>query len=116
MRRASATMSGRCVGEFSFIAHEGPHFRQPRFVLRSGSTVTAIDTDKDVPSVRTAMTPVTAFQSASAGQPANQSVSVRTVVGEAVGAHIDDIRSEEHTSELQSLMRISYAFFCLKKK
>src|SRR3546814_7460912 len=26
------------------------------------------------------------------------------------------LRSEEHTSELQSLMRISYAFFCLKKK
>src|SRR3546814_4672153 len=30
------------------------------------------------------------------------------------GAH--EIRSEEHTSELQSLMRISYAVFCLKKK
>src|SRR3546814_9502100 len=28
----------------------------------------------------------------------------------------DDLRSEEHTSELQSLMRISYAVFCLKKK
>src|SRR3546814_3556907 len=28
----------------------------------------------------------------------------------------DWIRSEEHTSELQSLMRISYAVFCLKKK
>src|SRR3546814_2953579 len=28
----------------------------------------------------------------------------------------DNIRSEEHTSELQSLMRISYAVFCLKKK
>src|SRR3546814_6986599 len=27
-----------------------------------------------------------------------------------------DWRSEEHTSELQSLMRISYAVFCLKKK
>src|SRR3546814_8170687 len=27
----------------------------------------------------------------------------------------DDLRSEEHTSELQSLMRISYAVFCLKK-
>src|SRR3546814_1471313 len=27
-----------------------------------------------------------------------------------------DLRSEEHTSELQSLMRISYAVFCLKKK
>src|SRR3546814_3237563 len=33
------------------------------------------------------------------------------------GQHsIDCIRSEEHTSELQSLMRISYAVFCLKKK
>src|SRR3546814_7597986 len=30
--------------------------------------------------------------------------------------HIDIARSEEHTSELQSLMRISYAVFCLKKK
>src|SRR3546814_10029987 len=29
---------------------------------------------------------------------------------------ISDARSEEHTSELQSLMRISYAVFCLKKK
>src|SRR3546814_3903276 len=29
---------------------------------------------------------------------------------------VPDIRSEEHTSELQSLMRISYAVFCLKKK
>src|SRR3546814_9698790 len=29
---------------------------------------------------------------------------------------VDEIRSEEHTSELQSLMRISYAVFCLKKK
>src|SRR3546814_2196345 len=30
--------------------------------------------------------------------------------------HGDSDRSEEHTSELQSLMRISYAVFCLKKK
>src|SRR3546814_8943017 len=29
---------------------------------------------------------------------------------------LDTERSEEHTSELQSLMRISYAVFCLKKK
>src|SRR3546814_10904781 len=33
---------------------------------------------------------------------------------EAAGSEI--VRSEEHTSELQSLMRISYAVFCLKKK
>src|SRR3546814_4074728 len=32
------------------------------------------------------------------------------------GAEPNRIRSEEHTSELQSLMRISYAVFCLKKK
>src|SRR3546814_9904640 len=31
-------------------------------------------------------------------------------------ADTDHGRSEEHTSELQSLMRISYAVFCLKKK
>src|SRR3546814_3911544 len=30
--------------------------------------------------------------------------------------HSARLRSEEHTSELQSLMRISYAVFCLKKK
>src|SRR3546814_16218501 len=32
------------------------------------------------------------------------------------GPRHDRLRSEEHTSELQSLMRISYAVFCLKKK
>src|SRR3546814_1181398 len=31
-------------------------------------------------------------------------------------AYVINARSEEHTSELQSLMRISYAVFCLKKK
>src|SRR3546814_8264576 len=33
-----------------------------------------------------------------------------------IGASFGAERSEEHTSELQSLMRISYAVFCLKKK
>src|SRR3546814_9186610 len=32
------------------------------------------------------------------------------------GLNCRDLRSEEHTSELQSLMRLSYAVFCLKKK
>src|SRR3546814_6179211 len=35
---------------------------------------------------------------------------------ERVGIGLELLRSEEHTSELQSLMRISYAVFCLKKK
>src|SRR3546814_9396742 len=34
----------------------------------------------------------------------------------ALGRRGRQLRSEEHTSELQSLMRISYAVFCLKKK
>src|SRR3546814_5075182 len=33
-----------------------------------------------------------------------------------VAVIVEALRSEEHTSELQSLMRISYAVFCLKKK
>src|SRR3546814_4924387 len=41
----------------------------------------------------------------------------RAAGGERDGVeHQIDVRSEEHTSELQSLMRISYAVFCLKKK
>src|SRR3546814_3305575 len=37
-------------------------------------------------------------------------------VRRAVRDGVHAVRSEEHTSELQSLMRISYAVFCLKKK
>src|SRR3546814_3761476 len=36
--------------------------------------------------------------------------------GAAQGHPVPEPRSEEHTSELQSLMRISYAVFCLQKK
>src|SRR3546814_945869 len=43
-----------------------------------------------------------------------QSVHVQLNVGDDIDAHCAK-RSEEHTSELQSLMRISYAVFCLKK-
>src|SRR3546814_10701551 len=48
-----------------------------------------------------------------------ETVGIR--LDESVGCSRKDatpafIRSEEHTSELQSLMRISYAVFCLKKK
>src|SRR3546814_3926746 len=40
----------------------------------------------------------------------------RWISGLFAGLNPPTIRSEEHTSELQSLMRISYAVFCLKKK
>src|SRR3546814_10177294 len=44
----------------------------------------------------------------------NDSGPFRVELGLIIG--MNGIRSEEHTSELQSLMRISYAVFCLKKK
>src|SRR3546814_2265001 len=42
----------------------------------------------------------------------------RQIEGRSLGHQVHHLaaRSEEHTSELQSLMRISYAVFCLKKK
>src|SRR3546814_2720828 len=46
-------------------------------------------------------------------------VADRLVEDRRIGCQPGDavlVRSEEHTSELQSLMRISYAVFCLKKK
>src|SRR3546814_2394825 len=37
-------------------------------------------------------------------------------INRAILARVHQVRSDEHTSELQSLMRISYAVFCLKKQ
>src|SRR3546814_2143608 len=45
----------------------------------------------------------------------HQIIFNRIMIREKVKSAVD-ARSEEHTSELQSLMRISYAVFCLKKK
>src|SRR3546814_4721435 len=57
------------------------------------------------------------------GQPAEIAAAVHhhhrpAAIGRIVGAEAELAagRSEEHTSELQSLMRISYAVFCLQKK
>src|SRR3546814_9650624 len=41
---------------------------------------------------------------------------LRTMLDDPIPMNEGCLRSEEHTSELQSLMRISYAVFCLKKK
>src|SRR3546814_1467553 len=45
-----------------------------------------------------------------------QKAKARQVRIDELGRIFDPGRSEEHTSDLQSLMRISYAVFCLKKK
>src|SRR3546814_978015 len=67
----------------------------------------------------------TLFRSRSAGEPARESQRAHGRLGPG-GDEADHLhrrhrghkvarRSDEHTSELQSLMRISYAVFCLKK-
>src|SRR3546814_19208664 len=43
-------------------------------------------------------------------------VAFLTFIAGGFTMYVGSFRSEEHTSELQSLMRISYAVFCLKKK
>src|SRR3546814_2682208 len=58
---------------------------------------------------------------AGAGRIDDHDVEPAALANEALhplhGVSVDHVvRSEEHTSELQSLMRISYAVFCLKKK
>src|SRR3546814_7118699 len=52
------------------------------------------------------------------GRPAFQRHDLPRLLVKSLAAAMQriDLRSEEHTSELQSLMRISYAVFCLQKK
>src|SRR3546814_6971650 len=45
-----------------------------------------------------------------------KAANVKALMAAAEAGRLAIMRSEEHTSELQSLMRISYAVFCLKKK
>src|SRR3546814_4520529 len=53
---------------------------------------------------------------AAAGKDVGATITLKGFVRFQLGEGIEKERSEEHTSELQSLMRISYAVFCLKKK
>src|SRR3546814_6193103 len=55
-------------------------------------------------------------QAGSPGSPAGRRPSSSRPSSSSCGPSRGRSRSEEHTSELQSLMRISYAVFCLKKK
>src|SRR3546814_1944994 len=71
------------------------------FQTRRGAGLTAKSSATDAPSKTRPTTPASRLELRRRGRPARG------------GCHS---RSEEHTSELQSLMRISYAVFCLKKK
>src|SRR3546814_20972901 len=84
-------------------------------LAEGGGSVVIVDADPKFPLAKWAGLP---------GKPDNIEV-VQEVDEDAIIDTIDAaqkrakfviVRSEEHTSELQSLMRISYAVFCLKKK
>src|SRR3546814_5056693 len=66
------------------------------------------------PATRFRTAPTTDRRSSSDGQEPEK--RRRRQPHRGAGAQQGNPRSEEHTSELQSLMRISYAVFCLKKK
>src|SRR3546814_5975297 len=57
-----------------------------------------------------------AAPAAARGQCGEKALLSRLAVDDHHHSRVARVRSEEHTSELQSLMRISYAVFCLKKK
>src|SRR3546814_3997796 len=88
--------------------HRAPARKRWRMIGDSGRTPGADMVHGDLPDVgRHCLTKVPAGQ-VETGPPARQ---------EHPASHLrSGRRSEEHTSELQSLMRIQYAVFCLKKK
>src|SRR3546814_1346837 len=75
------------------------------------------------PAARSMSTRAEALCGTAAAEPQPLRFSTGPLAFELVGGNVHavriggvEIRSEEHTSELQSLMRTSYAVFCLKKK
>src|SRR3546814_7380377 len=85
-----------------------------------GMTVTAVDVDRNIAAALSDLKPDVAFNALHGPWGEDGCVQgVLETLGIAYthsGVMASAIRSEEHTSELQSLMCISYAVFCLKKK
>src|SRR3546814_4788460 len=82
--------------------------------LRNGDTLTAVTSGAAIwTSAAGATSDIGAYAVAGSGLAADSHNYNVTFAQDAANA---TARSEEHTSELQSLMRISYAVFCLKKK
>src|SRR3546814_3373454 len=88
-------------------------WRRPLFRLQQQWRNLVVETRRHGPSFRRPAAPGDAlarYKVAGRGRIVQRAIRRRRAAGRS--GH----RSEEHTSELQSLMRISYAVFCLKKK
>src|SRR3546814_4609124 len=86
--------------------------------VRSATTIDLLPSSLDLIDVqdKLASAPAGKFFSANPIELLNRAVKSRIDEYDLVIVDCPPNRSEEHTSELQSLMRISYAVFCLKKK
>src|SRR3546814_6776884 len=92
--------------------------RRPAFVSRSmaWSSNCRLNSNSEGNSSRSVIGRDGTATAKSSNLPSSLSVKLAVIVSGIVVQGHPAIRSEEHTSELQSLMRISYAVFCLKKK
>src|SRR3546814_2660209 len=98
------------LGESVTEATVAQWLKQPGDAVAVDEPIVELETDKVTLEVNASVAGVLLEVIAAAG--ANVEVgALLGRIGDGAGA-----RSEEHTSELQSLMRISYAVFCLKKK
>src|SRR3546814_1886849 len=87
----------------------------PKASLLIGQTAAKVDDHRGGRSPYPLTVPIDFVVMAIASLPFDRLLDVIGRFQHQVERRFEDPRSEEHTSELQSLMRISYAVFCLKK-
>src|SRR3546814_10765684 len=98
------------VGVAALAASSAPALAQTVAKTTDDAAVDVIGNAEAICSLPTSWTFISAAGPANAGQFSGNTWTIPST------ALASPDRSEEHTSELQSLMRISYAVFCLKKK
>src|SRR3546814_5326369 len=94
-------------------------FVQMQSILPGKIGITPSEQQKDIDRIQQTLTSTVNLEKVVRGTDLSLSVSSPRELAAKVDMlqeNIKIVRSEEHTSELQSLMRISYAVFCLKKK
>src|SRR3546814_4726614 len=96
MQLAATTLGGNFVSRLNMNLREDKHWSYGAFASIGGTK---------------AQRPFIAYAPVQTDKTSESMTQIRNELDAAIGK-----RSEEHTSELQSLMRISYAVFCLKKK
>src|SRR3546814_9039836 len=110
-------LSHELVDRLIEAVKEASEDRDCRSIILTGAGEKAFCAGTDLKE-RRALTPEEKWAQSRGGWRLNQAVfnSPKAVIAAVGGWCLGGGRSEEHTSELQSLMRISYAVFCLKKK